>query len=408
MKESKRRKGTGQIFKDGDGFRAVDPVTHQRRRFASEAEAEAWLSGQLRKYTKKGIERYKNDGYAAPQITYGRFWKAFYQPHVLPRKPPNTARIERGAWGRLNRWQPDRLPVWPSRRIADIKEVDILQYIDFQEAEGLSRATIAQDINLLRSMARQADRLKVCRTPDIKWHVPGPVARKVEVISDSEYRSLLAQANPLQRAMLVWYWDTGCRPNELLAIRRADFDPDEALVWIPTLKTARKTGVALRPFQMTAEMVTGVQTRDRWLSEIVETGVGEDSTGPRQAQARLESEWVFPSKSGQRMANDGHRQALRSCFERAGVRHLDFYRFRHTYCTRWLQNGGDPVFLAKLVGTSLAMIDKTYAHAQDGYVRSVQRKMKQGQKPVPIRKSESSRKRKQSTDRKIVEFPGKD
>ena len=107
------------------------------------------------------------------------------------------------------------------------------------------------------------------------------------------------------------------------------------------------------------------------------------------------------------MAKDGHRQALRSCFERAGVRHRDFYRFRHTYCTKWLQNGGDPVVLAKLVGTSLAMIDKTYAHAQDGYVRSVQRRMKRGQKPVPFRKPESrAQNSKLPANPKVVDFPG--
>jgi hypothetical protein len=54
------------------------------------------------------------------------------------------------------------------------------------------------------------------------------------------------------------------------------------------------------------------------------------------------------------------------------------------------------------------MIDKTYAHAQDGYVRSVQRRMKQGQKPVPIRKSESHRRRTRPVDPKVVEFPGND
>ena len=54
----------------------------------------------------------------------------------------------------------------------------------------------------------------------------------------------------------------------------------------------------------------------------------------------------------------------------------DFYAFRHSYATRWLASGGDPVTLALLMGTSVEMIAKTYGHLSEEWVRRIQARMR--------------------------------
>jgi site-specific recombinase XerD len=51
------------------------------------------------------------------------------------------------------------------------------------------------------------------------------------------------------------------------------------------------------------------------------------------------------------------------------------YVLRHTFAT-WMLDGGIDVFeLARLMGTSVAMIDRTYGHLARGHVERVRERM---------------------------------
>ena len=76
------------------------------------------------------------------------------------------------------------------------------------------------------------------------------------------------------------------------------------------------------------------------------------------------------------MAKDGYMGLLESAYKKAEIKGRDFYAYRHTYATRWLANGGDPVTLALLMGTSVDMIAKTYGHLSEEWVRRVQARMR--------------------------------
>jgi transposase-like protein len=50
--------------------------------------------------------------------------------------------------------------------------------------------------------------------------------------------------------------------------------------------------------------------------------------------------------------------------------------FGITFATRWLANGGDPVTLSKLMGTSVEMIARSYGHLDPNWVRQIQDRMR--------------------------------
>jgi site-specific recombinase XerD len=77
------------------------------------------------------------------------------------------------------------------------------------------------------------------------------------------------------------------------------------------------------------------------------------------------------------LSDAGYRGALRTCYETAGITSLDLIGFRHAFATRFLQGGGDVLTLARLMGTSVTMIDRTYGHLTMDHARRVLRKMGQ-------------------------------
>jgi len=55
---------------------------------------------------------------------------------------------------------------------------------------------------------------------------------------------------------------------------------------------------------------------------------------------------------------DAHRTALKA----SGVRHFTFYALRHTWATRQVEAGTDPVTLAAMLGHSKLQMVTRYAH----------------------------------------------
>ena len=279
------------------------------------------------------------------------------------------------------------LPV--AKRVSQCAEI-VERYKNFRSKSAHSRATVAQELALLRYLANLAVELGYCSVPKVKWNVPRPVAREPKLIDEAKFGRLILSVNPRQRAVLRWLWDCGARPNELLLIRRDAYRPDEGAVFVPTPKTGRRKGAESRLVIPTAEMIAAIEERDGWLDGVVAEGKGAFGTGPNQARAQLGSEWLFPGVDGKQMARNSYRPMLESAFRKAKIEDRDFYAFRHTFATRWLASGGDPVTLSKLMGTSVEMIARSYGHLDHNWVREIQDRMR-GKPPKDPEVRESPR-----------------
>ena len=99
----------------------------------------------------------------------------------------------------------------------------------------------------------------------------------------------------------------GCRPEEVLSLRKDDFDPAEKTVMI----RRGKTPAAKRMLALTGE-----------------------STGILQARMNVEGVWFFPSdrKPGHHLVSLRRVHAL--CSKKPGCYSLDAYDLRHTFATR--------------------------------------------------------------------------
>ena len=76
---------------------------------------------------------------------------------------------------------------------------------------------------------------------------------------------------------------------------------------------------------------------------------------------------LFPNGEGGRIdINNFRHRGWTPALAAAGIKHRRIYDLRHTYATWSLAAGIDVYALARRMGTSLLMIDRTYGHLAAG------------------------------------------
>jgi integrase len=93
-------------------------------------------------------------------------------------------------------------------------------------------------------------------------------------------------------------------------------------------------------------------------------------------EGRRSDEPIFTDPKGRPW--DRHRLDLRfkQVRERAEVRaDITIYSFRHLWISEALMAGIDPATVAKMAGTSIAMIEKVYGHYRNDHFADAQKKL---------------------------------
>jgi integrase/recombinase XerD len=133
--------------------------------------------------------------------------------------------------------------------------------------------------------------------------------------------------------------DTGCRINELLTVRSADFDFDNLLL-----------------------TVNGKGRKERKVPFSIELRKLLFRFGQLKERAGVPSELMFSARDGGQWE---HRNARRSYYchlQNLGLPQSGFHLLRHTFATEYLRNGGDVVRLSIILGHSDVSTTMKYLH----------------------------------------------
>lgn len=268
-------------------------------------------------------------------------------------------------------------PVLGPLPVVELTELDIQGLYNRLLERGISPKTIHHLNAALTPALTHAVRLKL---------LPENPAAHVELASLQQQREMryftLEQTQAFLTAAAArgdkWYAafllsiEIGPRPNETLALRWADLDFDNysvsinrSLYWpdgggyeFTPCKTARSN----RTVTISAKVVEALRQHRRQQLEH-RLGRGEDY---------LDLDLVFASEAGTPMSwKNLTRRHLKPLLSASGIppQGVSLYTLRHTSISLMLWAGVDITVVAKVVGTSIAMIDKTYGHIP----RSLQR-----------------------------------
>lgn len=174
---------------------------------------------------------------------------------------------------------------------------------------------------------------------------PQPRAEELDPFTRDEIDRLAVELGPALGAFAIVGAETGLRTAELVALERRDVQDGGLVV------QRRYANGRLVDYPKTERSRRRVPLTDRARSAL-------DSLPPR-----IDSRLLFPAAEGGHLDLDNFRaREWRPACEAAGVRPRGPYHLRHTFATEALASGISIFELSRLLGASVAMIDRTYGH----------------------------------------------
>jgi integrase len=176
---------------------------------------------------------------------------------------------------------------------------------------------------------------------------PEPPQEELQPFTREQVDALATELGLLYGSLAVFAAETGLRTNEWTALERRDFDRAGRGV---TVQRRYADGV-LTPYPKTARSRRRVPLTTRALAAL-------DGIPPR-----LDTPLLFPASRGGYVQLDTWRnREWYPALEAAGIAKRGPYHLRHTFATEALAAGISIFELARLMGTSVKEIDKTYGH----------------------------------------------
>ena len=269
-----------------------------------------------------------------------------------------TARNPRTARDANSRLERLFLPRFGERRIEDLTRREIEEWRDSlvradgdEERRRRSQDTANRVLSIVKAVLNHAAGDPANRlADDSAWRLVRPfqrVGRARDVhFSIPEVLRLLEAADTLAfRDLLTAGFLTGARYGELAACKVRDFDAAQETLWVPRGKTGPRT-VVLQP-EAAAFFQRAVGQRDQ-------------------------EEPILPRPDGQGWkASDQQRPMKRAVKEAKLDPKATFYALRHSYISRAIECGMSLIVLAENCGTSVRMIETTYAKVLAGKRREL-------------------------------------
>ena len=191
-------------------------------------------------------------------------------------------------------------------------------------------------------------------------HVKNPEPRAGEIDpfnSWAELDAIAAELDETYGALVVFLAGTGVRPEEAFGAEWRDVDLERRMLMVRRAFAKRR----LKEYGKTAGSRRAVPLRARVVDRA--GGAAEPARDPVPgAGGRPDRDQQLP------------QPFVDASLAAAGIKHRRIYDLRHTYATWSLAAGVDIFTLARRMGTSVKMIDRTYGHlvaGADAYEREL-------------------------------------
>ena len=189
---------------------------------------------------------------------------------------------------------------------------------------------------------------------------PQPKVEEIHPFTQAEIDLMADELGPKYGPAVVFASETGMRPSEWLAIEWRDIDRKAGVVLV---ERTCAYGVT-KSYGKTARSRRRVPLSARALEALDRT--------PRRLDLRL----VFPGRRGGVIdLKNFRRSQWKPALESAGIPPRRIYDMRHSFAT-WALDAGLSIFeLARYMGTSVEMIDRTYGHLAQGAEEAARSKL---------------------------------
>jgi site-specific recombinase XerD len=231
-----------------------------------------------------------------------------------------------------------------ARTLSEFTAESLREYIASLQERELAENTIHGCFQVLKSLANWADREGYEVDPDVlRLRGPRLPELEMETYSANEVEAAIQRASPAWARLAVQILvGTGLRVSELCGLQLDDFEDDADTTF---LKVRRGKGGKFRRVPVSPRLrkaINGYVHRDR---------------------VEVRSTQLLVTSAGQAVRVGTCTRMLHRVGARLGFR-VHAHKFRHTFATTYLRNGGDIERLRRILGhTSYAMVMR-YVHLQ--------------------------------------------
>ena len=323
----------GSVFPTRDGYGIRWPENGkrpQRTGFATKTEARRWFANN--------VEPRLRTGAPSSDVTFDAFCDVFLARHgATVAEATKRTLEERLAASR------ERFGSWTLRELEGAA-ADVAAWR--AELSDTSRYRLT---SALRQALGAAVRWRyIVRNPAVEaGRNPQPRSKELQPLEPEQVDKLEVELGPVFGPLVVVAVETGLRPEEWVALERRDVDRVDHALAIQrkfangTLTPYTKTDRSRRRVPLTTRAVAALEA----------------------LPPRLDTTLVFPASEGGYIGLDTWRtREWYPALEAAGIEQRGPYAMRHTFATEALAAGISTFELSRLMGTSLAMIDRHYGH----------------------------------------------
>ncbi len=328
------RRTTGSVYRTATGYGIRWPEDGRRPHrsgFKTKTEARRWFAENVAPRLDRGAP-------SPPEITFDAFCDLFLARH-------GQTFAERTVQTLAERLQPARA-TFGSWTLAELEGAvdDVARWRANLTDTSRYRLTLA-----LRQALGAAVRWRyMIRNPAVEAG-PNPEPRAEELLpfAPEEIDALELELGPVYGPLAMFAAETGLRTSEWVGLERRDLDRSGPAV----LVQRRFADGVLTPYPKTIGSRRRVPLTARAVDAL-------DRLPPR-----LDTLLLFPAARGGHIGLDGWRtRHWYPALEAARLRQRGPYQLRHTFATEGLAGGLSIFELARVMGTSVKMIDRTYGH----------------------------------------------
>jgi integrase len=281
--------------------------------------------------------RNQEDGYTKKQVpTVAEYWRDTYEPVYTEQK--KSARVDRYMMAHA-------LPELGSKRLDKVTRSDCERYLNLRRQsmhgqripkdgeivtlKATAEGTVQRERQFLAAVFEKAKADGHIAVNPWRGIKAIPYAVRERLLTKADQAKLLKALSPTYRRWVLFLLGTGLRIAECIGLTPADVDLERRVVKVSAEHA--KLGKA-RVVPLPKALVPVLKR-----------------------QLKVEGE-LWPRDQS------GLREVLMTACQRAGIGHLSPHDLRHTFGHRWLTGGGDIYTLSKILGNTLGVAEKHYAH----------------------------------------------
>lgn len=234
----------------------------------------------------------------------------------------------------------------------------------------LGRASVARHLSSLRGFFAWRHREGLSQqNPAVDLEGPRLQRALPDILTVLEVEQLIVSASGTSPsalrdvAMLETAYSCGLRVSELVGLRRAHVDLDDAIVWVDGKGGKRR----FVPF--------GARARKALLTWLTEGRLlirGFDEHKKPRPLPEAAQDYIFLNQQGRPLTRFGFWTLLRKYLQSSGIeKAVTPHTFRHTFATHLLEGGADIRVVQELLGHASISTTEIYTHLDRSFLQEV-------------------------------------